>query len=755
MNLVKTVENLLCNSINTDLCCHCGACSGVCSVSAINIHSNDLIVAVDKCVDCGLCISVCPAKGYALSDLTMGDIVDLPKYAACSNDPSIMEKASSGGFVTQTLLSLLDSGEITAAAVVVSGETLDEPSAKYIVTSKREDVLSARRSKYTQASIDTVLEYVKKNDGRYAIVGLPCQLYALTKAMEQIPSLRSRIVYKIGMVCGYTYEESCIDGLLKVLSTTRNETANIMGWREDGLPGKFAVKLKNDNILSMPFADEHSIDVTYYAQNRCLLCKDCLCEYGDVVCADIGGWSKRKTLVMTRSVAGHKLVKELHKCMDIEPCDIPFEKTVLPFMLREKRSKVDIRIKKRNKCSISVTSFQGGYSPKLLLAQKIAATQSIKLQEYARNSRERHTPKKMLTIGHKSYHKLSEKFSLKVLFKLECYITSFLNKNKTLCKKVYQRLFGRKINLSHCKDNNPLNVAVVGLGRWGSQYLPMISKLPQFNLVAAYDSDFRKLESYSKQYDFNAAESLRDLCDHYGAEAVLVLSPTTTHAQVFSEIAQYRLPVYLEKPIAVSSDEAADMITVSNKHKTLLYVAHSMKYESSIREIKSLLNSGALGQIDHIRISRTVKQRNDVDYLNAPLYQIGVHLLDVILYLLGDNDLGGKIYKFSVGKIDDVTFYHGKTHIHMQYGFGTVYNFSLQITAENGYVTLADGVLTISIHGKTTIHQIPMMNEKTIVTQLNEFYCAVRKGEPFLNTKENAEKIMMLCEKISNSGDNI
>lgn len=420
---MKTVEKLLNNRIETELCCHCGACAGVCPVGAIHIVSHSVTVSCDKCIDCGLCTCVCPAEGYELSDLTLRDVKNIPKYAVCSRNENVTRNASSGGFVTQALLSLLETGAITAAAVVVTGDNLTESLAKYIVTSSQEDILASRRSKYTQASIDSVLDYIKHNDGRYAVVGLPCQLYAVTKAMEQIPTFRNRIVCKIGLVCGYTYEESCIDGLLKVLGTNRQETESVIGWREGGLPGNFSVKLKNANILSLPYADTQSVNVTYYAQNRCLLCKDCLCEHGDVVCADIGGWRERKTLVMVRTVTGHNLIEQVQSCgqLDADICNIPFEKTVLPFVLREKRTKVDLRKKKYYKMGRSVTDFTGGYSPKLLLSQKIEIAQSIKLQEYARIYRDTHSRDKMLRIGHKSYHRISEKFSLKVLFKLEVY----------------------------------------------------------------------------------------------------------------------------------------------------------------------------------------------------------------------------------------------------------------------------------------------------------------------------------------------
>ena len=757
MSTVKTVETLLKNCIKTDLCSHCGTCAGICPVGAICNMSNCITVNSEKCIDCGLCTAVCPAEGYVLSDLTIGDIKDVPKFVASSKDNDITVKASSGGFVTQVLLSLLETGNITAAAVVVTGDDLTESSAKYIVTSQKEDILTARRSKYTQASIDRVLEYIKCNDGKYAVVGLPCQLYAVSKAMERIPTLRNRIAYKIGMVCGYTYEESCIDGLLKVLGATREETESIIGWREGGLPGKFSVKLKNGKTLSMPFADEHSVDVTYFAQNRCLLCKDCLCEYGDVVCADIGGWAKRSTLVMVRTETGQRLLNQVQACGHLlaEPCDIPYEKTVLPFMLREKRAKVDIRINKYKKTGRSVTFFVGGYTPKLLASQKIAAARSIKLQEAAKKNRDTHSREKMLKIGHTSYHKLSEKFILKVLFKFQVWMNAFISKVNKLLKKTAEKVLGVFPTITFGKGDKPLKVAVIGLGRWGSQYLPLLNKSPQFKLVAAYDNDRHKLELYSKRYGFGTASSIENLSVDYGAEAFFVLTPTPTHADVFAEICKYHLPVYMEKPIAGTPLESAQMVDIANQENVLLYVGHSMKFEPAIQKIREILDAGVLGAVTEVRIVRTVKSRNGAYYPNAALYQIGVHLLDVLLYLFKGDLVCDCLCRNTRDNVDEVTFTRENININLRYGFSTLYNFSLYLAGENGHILLADGVLKTIINGKETVCQIPMKNEKTICSQLDEFYCAVRKGEPFLNTKENAERIISLCEQITKTGENV
>ena len=750
---MKKAEMLLENSINSRLCCHCGVCAGVCPTHAILIEKNVIGVDVDKCVDCGLCINCCPAGGYELSDLTLEDIKEIPIYSAAARDKSVSVDASSGGFVTQTLLSLFAMGEITKAAVVVTGDHLDESCSKYVVTDDPAEIMYARRSKYTQAAIDGVIEHIKNHEERYAIVGLPCQLYGITQAINRNPGLRKRIVYKLGMVCGYTYDEDCVDGLLKVMDLQRQTVHRILGWREGGLPGNFSVELKDGTVRSMPFADEHSVDVTYYAQNRCKLCRDCLCEYGDVVSADIGGWKEKRTLVLVRSSQGQHLLNLLDNAgtLTIEKCTIPFDKTVLPFMLREKRSKVDIRIQKNQE---RVPVWIGGYSPKLLLSQKIETALSSRLERRAIKNRESHSADQMLRIGHRAYHQISSLLLLKVLFKVQVYGAHLLKKVRSVMNAISYKL---RIKISGKRKNSKmLKAAVIGLGRWGSQYLGFLSTSSKYELTAAYDSDLERLHRYVRDYGFSAANSIDDMCMNYGAEVIFILTPTPSHQEVFAKVSSYGFPVYLEKPIASGLLLAEEMIAAANEKNELLYVAHSMKYEPAIQKIKSLLQDHVLGTVTSFEITRSVKPRTGHQYENAALYQIGVHVIDVMLFLFGRTDCvihsekirsDNKNYDHTSIRLQDGSI--GK----LNYGFSNVYTFSLRIRGKKATLTYADSKLTVYTGNKKDIMTIRMENEKTVLRQLDEFYFAVKKKQSYLNTAENAVEIVKICEEIANSGE--
>lgn len=753
---MKKINVLQNNSINSDLCSHCGTCAGICPTKAIKCVNNELMLNEKVCVDCGLCVQCCPANGYEISDLTLEDIKDIPRYSAASIFNEVSDAASSGGFVTQALLTLLKSGKITAAAVVVTGDSLDESCAKFIMADKPEDILRARRSKYTQATVDTVISHILKNEGRYAVVGLPCQLYGLSMAMQKSPILKRSIVYKLGMVCGYTYDEKCINGLLKVMGHERKDVKKIVGWREGGLPGSFSVELKSGEISSLPFADEHSVDVTYFSQNRCDLCKDCLCEYGDVVCADIGGWKERRTLVLTRTDIGNRLLADLKSTGQflIEKCDIPFEKTVIPFMLREKRAKVDLRI--LNNKTKAAPIWIGGYTPRLLLSQKIDDFFSSRIKTASRNNRDSHSAVKMKRNGHWSYHKISSLFVMKVIFKLQVYavkISKFFSSRIKLITGKILRVFKKNSLFSFRK---PINSAVIGLGNWGSQYLNFLNYTNYFKPVAAYDSDKIKTDTLCRKYNILSADSIQSLCENNQVEAVFILTSTPTHTEVYDSVRKYKLPVYIEKPVSSDLNSAYYMLNSSKENGNILYVAHSMKYEPCVIKIKEIISSGVLGKIKSFQITRTVKIRKREYFSNEALYQIGVHLIDVFLFLFGlpESVSGHKTLINEYRNLERVVITSSDgVKGTLCYGFSGEFNFHMKIKGEKATMTYADSELKIYNATDVSILKIPMKNEKTVFAELKEFYYSIKENAAYLNTAENAFEVMKICQKIIESGE--
>lgn len=421
---MKGIDILFQKSINTNLCSGCGICAGICPTQIIKFDSKQLRPTINQeknCIDCHLCIKCCPAKGYALPD-NKKEFADY-KYLlkASSKEKRILENSASGGFITVALIHLLKNNYVDKVLIVNNSSDINLGFTSSKLTNSLEMVFKGQKSKYMQSPIHQIVRQIIDENVRVAIVGTPCQIYGIHQLKKLNRKIGQNVLYTFGLFCGYTYNSNFILGLSKQMDIDSNEIKQIDGWRNNGFPGNFEISTKNGNIKSISFDLEHSIDVTFFAQNRCRLCKDCFSNYSDFSIGDYGSWKEKKSLVMVRSDNAKKLFDELKDYLDYDYIsDVRINETVLPFMKREKRIKTDLNIMYDVKHNLPIPVWEKTNS-KLYLADLLQYKISSFIKRHAKNNINfylRH-PKLMKMVSEFGYLKINKLLIIKILFKLE------------------------------------------------------------------------------------------------------------------------------------------------------------------------------------------------------------------------------------------------------------------------------------------------------------------------------------------------
>jgi len=85
----------------------------------------------------------------------------------------------------------------------VTSTNKNEKLFEYTLAKTKEDIIKGAKTKYYPVEFSEVLKLVKKNPGKYAIIGLPSYIMSLRLLSEVEPVLKERIVYTIGLVCGH------------------------------------------------------------------------------------------------------------------------------------------------------------------------------------------------------------------------------------------------------------------------------------------------------------------------------------------------------------------------------------------------------------------------------------------------------------------------------------------------------------------------------------------------------------------------
>jgi coenzyme F420-reducing hydrogenase beta subunit len=114
------------------------------------------------------------------------------------------ELGTSGGMTSWVLHRLLSSGEVDAVVHVASTlDALPDALSRYTISRSVDELLSGRKSRYHVQTLAGVMGDVRRQPGRYAIVGVPCFIKAVRLLSDADEVLRERIAFTASLVCGH------------------------------------------------------------------------------------------------------------------------------------------------------------------------------------------------------------------------------------------------------------------------------------------------------------------------------------------------------------------------------------------------------------------------------------------------------------------------------------------------------------------------------------------------------------------------
>ncbi|NBX65506.1 MAG: gfo/Idh/MocA family oxidoreductase [Proteobacteria bacterium] len=174
------------------------------------------------------------------------------------------------------------------------------------------------------------------------------------------------------------------------------------------------------------------------------------------------------------------------------------------------------------------------------------------------------------------------------------------------------------------------NIAVIGCGYWGQNIVR--SAADAGILYAVSDADAARTQSFAEKYAVKGLTFEEALNDNAVAGVMLAV-PAPLHASMAIAAMKAGKHVFVEKPIALSMDEAADMIAAANKADRILMVGHLLQYHPAFLALKKMMADGTLGTLRHIHSNRLnfgkIRTEENVFWSFAP------HDVSMILALAG------------------------------------------------------------------------------------------------------------------------
>ena len=217
-----------------------------------------------------------------------------------------------------------------------------------------------------------------------------------------------------------------------------------------------------------------------------------------------------------------------------------------------------------------------------------------------------------------------------------------------------------------------VRTGVIGLGYWGPNLARNLADHARSELSWLCDLDPKTLAKAAARYPgVRTTTDIGEMLADPDLDAVAIITPVSTHHALAIAALGAGKHVFVEKPLAASSDEASDMMRQADRAGLVLFPGHTFLYSPPVVKIKEILDAGELGEIYFISMSRVNLGLHQHDV--SVIWGLGPHDFSILRYWFGElpSEVSAITRSCILPNIPDVAF------INMGFASGTIAHLEL------------------------------------------------------------------------------
>ena len=188
-----------------------------------------------------------------------------------------------------------------------------------------------------------------------------------------------------------------------------------------------------------------------------------------------------------------------------------------------------------------------------------------------------------------------------------------------------------------------IKVGLIGPGDIGAYLGQVCGGLTGVELAAIAGSNPAKLGDYTKRFGIPAFAGYSSMLEETDLDAVIIATPSDTHARITLDCIQKGLHVFCEKPMALSTEDCDEMITAARRAKVKLMVGQVLREMPVFVKVREILTSGKLGRPLLVNLVRAEKMTLwgwylDPNHYRSVFHEMVVHEFDLLRVLIGEVD---------------------------------------------------------------------------------------------------------------------
>jgi predicted dehydrogenase len=180
-----------------------------------------------------------------------------------------------------------------------------------------------------------------------------------------------------------------------------------------------------------------------------------------------------------------------------------------------------------------------------------------------------------------------------------------------------------------------VGVAVVGLGYWGPNLLRVLGDNLDADVRWICDLDPERLGKYRRRHPgARVTTKFERVLSDPTVDAIIIATPVHTHYDLAVRALEAGKHVFVEKPLAHSSELADELAEIASERNRNLMCGHTFLYSPPVRAVKRMISEGKLGDIYFISSSRVNLGLHQRDV--SVIWDLGPHDFSILLYWLSE-----------------------------------------------------------------------------------------------------------------------
>jgi len=178
-----------------------------------------------------------------------------------------------------------------------------------------------------------------------------------------------------------------------------------------------------------------------------------------------------------------------------------------------------------------------------------------------------------------------------------------------------------------------MKIVQIGTGGWGKNHTRILSELSVLSAVC--DADSQRSKEYGEKYSVNHYESLDDLLSSEEFDGAFVVTPTSTHTEIATQLLEAKKHVFVEKPMTYKSEDGEKLTKLAERNKVILTCGYIERFNPAVDVVKKFVKEKKFGDLVMLEFHRENRMPLHIKDVGI-IYDTSVHDIDTANWLFDD-----------------------------------------------------------------------------------------------------------------------